>query len=176
LLRSGRRLDQPLQRCTHRIVEISIGEAALQFQPRNNPLNEDAALLKRYAVGGGPDGPKLRIAEDDHVTMVLPVQPMSTARVPWWPSHGRSQSRVRSSLTSHKRRRVHPVGSMKGGMGDLTAGARARDRHHAPDRLLRYEHRIRGSRTSGLCYPNRYPEANAGQPKMQEVHDFVGMR
>ena len=36
--------------------EIGIGEAALQL-PRNDPLNEDAALLKRQAVGGCPDGP-----------------------------------------------------------------------------------------------------------------------
>jgi hypothetical protein len=41
----------------HRVVEIGIGEAALQLQPRNDPLNEDAALLKRQAVGGCPDGP-----------------------------------------------------------------------------------------------------------------------
>jgi hypothetical protein len=56
----------------HRVIEIGIGEATVQLQPRNNPFNEDAALLKRYAVGGGPDGPKLRIGEGDHVTMVLP--------------------------------------------------------------------------------------------------------
>jgi hypothetical protein len=71
---SGRRLDQPGQRRAHCVVEIGIGEAALHLQPRNNPLNEDAALLKRHAVSGGPDGPKLRIAEDDHVTMVLPTR------------------------------------------------------------------------------------------------------
>jgi len=29
----------------------------VELEPRNNPLNEDAALLKRYPVGGGPDGP-----------------------------------------------------------------------------------------------------------------------
>ena len=51
---SGRRLDQPGQCWTHRVVEIGIGEATMQLQPRNNPLNEDAALLNRYAVGGGP--------------------------------------------------------------------------------------------------------------------------
>jgi hypothetical protein len=51
----------------------------MELQPRNNPLNEDAALLKRYAVGGGPDGPKLRIGEGDHVTMVLSARWMSTA-------------------------------------------------------------------------------------------------
>jgi hypothetical protein len=31
----------------------------VQLQPRNNPLNEDAALLKRYSVGGGPDAFRL---------------------------------------------------------------------------------------------------------------------
>jgi hypothetical protein len=42
-------LDQPCQCRTHRVVEIGIGEAALQLQlqPRNDPLNEGAALLKR---------------------------------------------------------------------------------------------------------------------------------
>jgi hypothetical protein len=44
---SGRRLDQSCQCCTHRVIEIGIGEATMQLQPRNNPLNEDAALLKR---------------------------------------------------------------------------------------------------------------------------------
>ena len=72
--RSDRRLDYCCQCCTHRVVEIGIGKAALQQQPCNNPLNEDAALLKRYAIGGGPDGPKLRIGEGDHVTMVLPTR------------------------------------------------------------------------------------------------------
>jgi hypothetical protein len=64
-------LDQPLQRCTHRVVDIGIGEAALELQPRNNPLKEDAALLKRYAVGGGPDRPKLRIGEREHAAIVF---------------------------------------------------------------------------------------------------------
>jgi hypothetical protein len=59
-------LDQPGQRCTHRVVEIGIGEAAVELQPRNDTLTEDAALLKRYAVGGGPDSPKLRIGEGEH--------------------------------------------------------------------------------------------------------------
>jgi hypothetical protein len=54
----------------------------MELQPRNNPLNEDAALLKLYAVGGGPDGPKLRIGEGDHVTMVLSARWMSTAPSP----------------------------------------------------------------------------------------------
>jgi hypothetical protein len=51
-----------------------LGCGPLAALPRNNPLNEDAALLKRYAIGGGPDGPKLRIGEGDHVTMVLPTR------------------------------------------------------------------------------------------------------
>jgi len=67
-------LDQPGQRCAHRVVEIRVGEAALELQPRNDPLNEDAALLKRYAVCGGPDGPKLRIGEGDHAAMVAPTR------------------------------------------------------------------------------------------------------
>jgi hypothetical protein len=68
----GRLLDQPSQRCAHCVVEIGIGEAAVVPQPRKNPLKEDAALLNRHAVGCGPDGPKLRIAESDHAAMVLP--------------------------------------------------------------------------------------------------------
>ena len=71
MLRLGRRFDQPLRRCTHRVVDIGIGEAALEVQPRNNPLKEDAAILNRYAVGGGPDGPKLRIGEPEHAAMVF---------------------------------------------------------------------------------------------------------
>jgi hypothetical protein len=35
------------QCCTHRVIEIGIGEATVQLQARNNPLNEDAALLYR---------------------------------------------------------------------------------------------------------------------------------
>jgi hypothetical protein len=56
------------------IKNVQEFRAAVELQPRNNPLNEDAALLKRYAVSGGPDGPKLRIGEGDHVTMVLPTR------------------------------------------------------------------------------------------------------
>ena len=53
---------------------LGANDTTVQLQPRNNPPNEDAALLKRYAVGRGPDGPKLRIGEGDHVTMVLPMR------------------------------------------------------------------------------------------------------
>jgi hypothetical protein len=70
--KGGRLLDQPGQRCAHCVVEIGVGEAAEVPQPRKNPLKEDAAFLNRHAVGGGPDGPKLRIAESDHAAMVLP--------------------------------------------------------------------------------------------------------
>jgi hypothetical protein len=45
--------------------------ASVKLQPRNNPLKEDAALLNRYAVGGGPDGPKLRIGEPEHAAIVF---------------------------------------------------------------------------------------------------------
>ena len=72
-------MDQPGQRCAHRVVEIGVGEAAVQLQPRDNPLKEDAALLDRHAHGGGPDGPKLRIGEGEHIAMVLAVRWMSTA-------------------------------------------------------------------------------------------------
>jgi hypothetical protein len=58
-----------------------IGEAALVPQPRKNPIKEDAALLNGNAVGGGSDGPKLRIGEGDHAAMVLPTRAMSTAIV-----------------------------------------------------------------------------------------------
>src|SRR5215472_6410702 len=37
------------------------------LQARDYALKEDAALLDRHAVGGGPDGPKLRIGEGEHV-------------------------------------------------------------------------------------------------------------
>jgi hypothetical protein len=57
-------LDQPGQRCANCVVEIGIREGALRLQPRNDPLNEDATLLKRCAVGSGPDGPKLRIGSE----------------------------------------------------------------------------------------------------------------
>jgi len=69
----------PRQCCTHRVVEIGIGEAAVELQPRKNPIKEDAALLERYAGCGGPDGPKLRIGEGEHATMVLPTRWMSIA-------------------------------------------------------------------------------------------------
>jgi len=72
-------LDQPGQRCANCVVEIGIREGALQLQPRNDPLNEDATLLKRCAVGSGPDGPKLRIGEGEHAAMVLPTRWMSIA-------------------------------------------------------------------------------------------------
>ena len=78
----------PTKECgcrTHRVFEIGIGEAALQLQTRNDSLNEDAALLRRHAVGGGPDGPKLRVGEGDHVVMVVPARSMSTA-IPVRPS------------------------------------------------------------------------------------------
>jgi hypothetical protein len=38
-------LDQPDQRCVHSVVEIGVGEAAVQPQTRDNTLKEDAALL-----------------------------------------------------------------------------------------------------------------------------------
>ena len=72
-------MDQPGQRCANCVVEIGIRKGALQLQPRNDPLNEDATLLKRYAVGSGPDGPKLRIGEGEHAAMVLPTRWMSIA-------------------------------------------------------------------------------------------------
>jgi hypothetical protein len=71
---SGRRLDQPGQRCAHRVVEIGIGEVAVQSQPRDNPLKEDAALLDRYTDGSGPDSAKLRIGEGEHAAMVVPTR------------------------------------------------------------------------------------------------------
>ena len=73
-------------RSKHRVVEIGIGEAAPQLQPRDNPLNEDAALLKRHAVGCGPDRPELRIGEGEHAAMVLSrgdgCQPLSCTTDP----------------------------------------------------------------------------------------------
>jgi hypothetical protein len=56
-------LDQPRQCYAHRVIKIGIGEAAVQLQARYNPLKEDAALLNRHAIGGGPDGPKLLILD-----------------------------------------------------------------------------------------------------------------
>ncbi len=54
-------------------------KAAVELQPRNNPLKEDATLLNRYAVGGSPDSPKLRIGEGEHAAMVAPTRWMSIA-------------------------------------------------------------------------------------------------
>jgi hypothetical protein len=62
----GRRLDQPGQRCVHRVVEIDVGEASVQPQTRDNTLKEDAALLEWHLVGGVPDDPKLRIGQGEH--------------------------------------------------------------------------------------------------------------
>ena len=62
----GRCLDQPGQRCVHRVVEIDVGEASMQPQTRDNTLKEDAALLDRHPVGGIPDDPKLRIGQGEH--------------------------------------------------------------------------------------------------------------
>jgi hypothetical protein len=61
--RSGRRLlDQSPQRQAHRVVEIAIDKAAAaELQPSNDTFKKDAALFRRYAIGGVPDGPKLRI-------------------------------------------------------------------------------------------------------------------
>jgi hypothetical protein len=64
-------LDQPGQRCVHRIVEIGISEAPVQPQTRDNTVKEDAALLDWHPVGGVPDDPKLRIGQGEHVGMVL---------------------------------------------------------------------------------------------------------
>src|SRR5215469_7993119 len=77
---SGRRLDQPGQCYAHRVVEVGVGEAPLQhLQARGNALKEDAALLERHAVGGVPDGPKLRIGQREHAAMVWRGWRMSTA-------------------------------------------------------------------------------------------------
>ena len=38
-----------------------------------------ASLLNRYAVGGCPDGPKLRVGEGEHAAMVFPTRWMSIA-------------------------------------------------------------------------------------------------
>jgi hypothetical protein len=35
--------------CTHRVVEIGVGEAAVRLQARDNPLKKEATLLNRYA-------------------------------------------------------------------------------------------------------------------------------
>jgi hypothetical protein len=63
---SGRRLDQPGQRCVHRVVEIGVGESAVQPQTRDDTVKEDAALLDRHSVGGVRDDPKLRIGQGEH--------------------------------------------------------------------------------------------------------------
>src|SRR5215469_13733265 len=74
-----RRLDQPGQCYAHRVVDIGVGEAAVQLQPRDNPLKIDAALLDRHAVGGDPDGPKLRIGQSEHAAVLERGWRMSTA-------------------------------------------------------------------------------------------------
>jgi hypothetical protein len=66
-------LDQALQRPAHRIVKIGSGEArTAELQLGNKATEENAALICRQTVGGCPDGPKLRIRESEHATMVLP--------------------------------------------------------------------------------------------------------
>jgi len=65
-------LDQPGQCCTHCVDEIGIAKAAVQLQAREDAPKEDAAFLDRHAVGGGPDGPKLRIGEGQHGGQCLP--------------------------------------------------------------------------------------------------------
>ena len=69
---SSRRLvDQPPQRQAHRVVEIAINKAAVaKLQPSNDTFKEDAALFARYAIGGVPDAPKLRIRQREHAVMV----------------------------------------------------------------------------------------------------------
>jgi hypothetical protein len=67
----GRRLDQPGQRCAYRVVEIGVGEAALQLQARDNAVKEYAALLYWQAGGGRPDRSKLRIRQSQHAPIVL---------------------------------------------------------------------------------------------------------
>ena len=104
-------MDQPGQCCAHRLVQIGIGEAAVQLQPRNDSLKEDAALLDRHAGGGGPDGPKLRIGEGELVTMVWPTRRVSTV-IPMrrkhegWPAHGRCRA---LEMVAHAFNRMRPV-------------------------------------------------------------------
>jgi hypothetical protein len=64
-------LDQPDQRCVHSVVEIGVGEAAVQPQTRDSTLKEDAALLDWHSVGGVPNDPNLRIGQGEHDEMVL---------------------------------------------------------------------------------------------------------
>ena len=59
-------MDQPGQRCLHRVVEIDVGEASVQPQTRYNMLKENAALLDWHTVDGVPDDPKLRIGQGEH--------------------------------------------------------------------------------------------------------------
>ena len=54
-----------------RSIEIAINKAAAaKLQPSNDTFKEDAALFRRYAIGGVPDGPKLRIRQREHAAMV----------------------------------------------------------------------------------------------------------
>jgi hypothetical protein len=73
----------------HCVVEIGIGdEAAVQLQARDNALKEDAALLNRHALSGGPDDPKLQIAEGERIghalgdTMDVNCYPANIADLP----------------------------------------------------------------------------------------------
>jgi hypothetical protein len=75
-------VDQSPQCQAHCIVEIAIDKAAVtELQPSNHTFKIDAALLRRQAIGGVPDGPKLRIRQREHVAMVWRGWRMSTAPV-----------------------------------------------------------------------------------------------
>ncbi len=81
LLLSSRLLDQAPQGRVHDVFEVGGSETgAAELQLGDEAPEKNAALLYRYAVGGSPDGPKLRIGQCEHAAMVSPARWMSSAR------------------------------------------------------------------------------------------------
>ncbi len=58
---------QVAQTGLHRQLEIAIGEAINQPQPRGNPLEQDHTLLRRQSGGRGYDELKLMAGKRDHL-------------------------------------------------------------------------------------------------------------
>jgi hypothetical protein len=98
---SGRRLDQAGQRCVHRVVEIGVGESAVQPQTRDNTVKEDTALLDRHPVGGAPDDPKLRVGQGEHDLEKLSREPRCLNR------------ELDHSVRAHEPNSMNPTVTMK---------------------------------------------------------------
>jgi hypothetical protein len=68
-------LNQAPQGRLHHLFDVGSGKTGTaQLQLSDEAPEKNAALLYRYAVGGGPDGAKLRIRQCEHAAMVLPTR------------------------------------------------------------------------------------------------------